>query len=79
VPPALKIGGWSRLGRRFYRIGLEHQSMHLLFSLLLPILRIIKANARNPVSTRHTIKNVSSVRGYMRLYEKVLNSYLSVP
>jgi hypothetical protein len=79
VPPALKIGGWSRLRRRFYRIGLEHQSMHLLFSLLLPILRVMQANARNLASTRHTVKNLFTVRGYMRLYQKVLNSYVSVP
>ena len=79
VPPALKIGGWSRLRRRFYRIGLKHRSMHFLFSLLLPILRIIRANAPNRASTRHTIKKVFTVRGYIRLYRKVLNAHASVP
>jgi len=79
VPPALKIGGWSRLRRRLYSIGLEHQSMHLVFSLSSPILRIMQANARDLASTRYTIKNLSTARGYMRLYQKVRSSYLSVP
>ena len=78
VPPALKIGGWSRLRRRFYRIRLERRSMHFLFSLVLPIQRLMQVQARNFASSPRSMKKVGNRRDYIRLYQnlyqKVLNA-----
>jgi Uncharacterised nucleotidyltransferase len=78
VPPALRIGGWPRLQRRFYRIQLEYPPMHFLFALgRLPrmLYRLLGRHARHMGRNPRSMKELFTVRYYISLYQEALDCY----
>jgi Uncharacterised nucleotidyltransferase len=81
VPSELTISGWTRLRRQFYRIQLEHPSMHFLFALgraLQMLGNLIRVHVRNQINNPRSVKKLFKLRYYIRLYLEALDGYQSV-